>query len=292
MNSNKFPSNSELSKRDKPYLIAEIGINHNGSVDIAKQLITVAKECEFDAVKFQKRTIEVVYSTEELNRPRDSVFGTLNKHLKEGLEFGRDEYKEIDKFCKNLGITWFASPWDNESVDFLEYFDIPVYKVASACLTDSGLLSKIKETNKPVILSTGMSTVGQIRKALDYLNPEVTSLLHCVSTYPAENIELNLSAIETLRSEFALPVGYSGHEKGILPSVISFSKFNAVIIERHVTLDRSMWGSDQAASLEPSGMKRLVQYINESVECIGRPEKEILPSEVSVMNKLRRVTDF
>ncbi len=287
-----FPSNSELLSRQLPYLIAEIGINHNGDINIAKQLIEISKNCGFDAVKFQKRTVEKVYSEEELEKSRESVFGFKNRDLKIGLEFGLSNYQEIDIFCKNIGITWFASPWDLESVDFLKDFELPAYKVASACLTDSDLLRKIRDTEKPIILSTGMSTLHQIEMALKIVGQEKTTLLHCVSTYPALNTELNLSVIETLRSAFGLPVGYSGHEKGILPSVIAASKYKAAIIERHVTLDRTMWGSDQSASLEPAGMAKLVQYLKESIECIGNDKKRILDSEVPILNKLRRVKDF
>lgn len=288
----RFPTNAQLTENTFPFLIAEIGINHNGDLSLAKKLISVAKLSGFDAVKFQKRTVEVVYTAEELDKPRESIYGSTNRDLKLGLEFGREEYLEIDEYCKSIGILWFASPWDTQSVDFLEQFNIPVYKVASACLTDSKLLARIKLTTKPVILSTGMSTMEQVNSAIDILDRSKTSLLHCVSTYPAENSDLNLEVINTLRQSFKLPVGYSGHERGVLPSVIAVASYQASIIERHITLDRSMWGSDQAASLEPQGMYKLVKYINESIESRGSKNKMILDSELPVLKKLRRISDF
>ena len=288
----KFPSNAELTESEFPYLIAEIGINHNGDLELAKKLINIAKLSGFNAVKFQKRTIEVVYTSEELDKPRESIYGATNRDLKIGLEFSTNEYSEINEYCKSLEILWFASPWDVQSVDFLEQFDIPVYKIASACLTDSNLLTRVKQTGKPVILSTGMSTMSQIDSAIKLLDPSKTSLLHCVSTYPAENSDLNLEIINTLKESFKLPVGYSGHEKGVLPSVIAVASYKASIIERHITLDRTMWGSDQAASLEPQGMYKLIKYINESIECRGDKEKIVLDSELPVLQKLRRVSDF
>jgi len=288
----KFPTNTELLENRYPFLIAEIGINHNGDLELAKKLIDVAKLSGFNAVKFQKRTIELVYTPEELDKPRDSIYGLTNRDLKIGLEFDKEEYLKIDEYCKNLGMIWFASPWDLQSVDFLEQFNIPVYKVASACLTDSKLLSRINQTGKPVILSTGMSTMNQVNSALNFLDRSKTSLLHCVSTYPAENSDLNLEIINTLRESFKLPVGYSGHERGVLPSVIAVASYQACIVERHITIDRSMWGSDQAASLEPQGMSKLVKYISESIECRGDKNKTILDSEIPVLQKLRRVSDF
>lgn len=277
---------------DSCYLIAEVGINHNGDISLAKKLINLAKESGFHAVKFQKRTIEVVYSQEELLRSRESVFGTTNADLKYGLEFEREEYVDLKNHCDSIGIDWFASPWDVKSVDFLESLGVIAHKVASACLTDSELLRKLASTEKPIIMSTGMSNLEQVRKALSFFDLEKVILLHCVSTYPAKNEDLNLRVIDTLRNEFDCLVGYSGHEVGILPSVIAFATYKACVIERHITVDRSLWGSDQAASLEPSGMSRLVQYIEESKQIHGNGVKRILEAEVPISDKLRRKTDF
>ena len=195
------------------FVIAEIGINHNGSIDIAKKLINMAHIFGCDAVKFQKRTIDVVYTEEELKMPRQSVFGNTNGDLKRGLEFGYDEYKEIDKYCKSLGILWFASCWDVQSVDFIEQFDVCAHKIPSACVTDLNLIHRVKETNKPILLSTGMSTMEEIEKAVEITGLDNTIIYHCTSTYPTNNKEINLKAIETLKEKFDCPIGYSGHEK-------------------------------------------------------------------------------
>jgi len=277
---------------DSVYLIAEIGINHNGSIKIAKELMKAAKDAGFNAVKFQKRTVNVVYSAEELAKPRESVFGNTNGELKYGLEFGKSDYLEIRRFANELSIDWFASPWDLESVDFLEDLNVVAHKVASASLTDKKLLLKLKETEKPIILSTGMSTMSQISSAVKILGAKNLILMHTVSTYPAKNHDLNLSTINTLRNEFGLLIGYSGHEVGVLPSVLAVSKYKACVLERHITLDRSMWGSDQSASLEPNGMNRLVKYIYEAREVEGDGIKRVLDLEIPIQEKLRRVTDF
>jgi N-acetylneuraminate synthase len=282
-----------VSENDPVYLIAEIGINHNGDLETAKELIRLAKECGFDAVKFQKRTIEIVYSSAELAKERPNHFGNTNGHLKRGLEFGINEYALIDKYCRELGIHWFASPWDTESVDFLEKFDVVAHKVASACLTDAGLLNKLAATGKPVFLSTGMSTVEQIEKAVSLLTPGKVILMHAVSVYPAREDQLNLSVIDEMKRRFPeIPIGYSGHEVGVIPSVIAVAKYGAVTIERHITLDRSLWGSDQAASLEPDGFKRVAQYIRSIPVLAGTPAKRILEEEFPILDKLRRVKDF
>ncbi len=275
---------------ENTYLIAEIGINHNGSLDNACRLIENAKVAGFDAVKFQKRTVDVVYTKEELEQPRENFYGKTNGDLKRGLEFSHDAYSKIDKFCRDLGIDWFASPWDEASVDFLEDFGVVAHKIASASLTDKSLLEKISKTKKPVFLSTGMSTLDQINKAVDILDKSNLILLHAVSSYPVKDSDLNLSAINTLRSKFnGIPIGYSGHEVGVLPSVIAVAKFGAVCVERHITLDRAMWGSDQSASLELPGMVKMVRDIREIPKLIGTGEKEIQDIEVGPMNKLRRV---
>ncbi len=271
------------------YLVAEIGINHNGDVEIAKKLIDKAVEYGFDAVKFQKRTVEIVYTPEDLARVRESPFGTTNGDLKRGLEFGEREFKAIDRHCREQKIQWFCSPWDEGSVDFLEPFDPVCYKVASACLTDHGLLKHIKAKGRPIILSTGMSTADEVDRAVAVLEGAPVLVMHTTSTYPSKDDELNLSVIATLRAKYGLPVGYSGHEVGVMPSVFAVVGFGACAVERHVTLDRAMWGSDQAASLEPRGMELLVKYIRQWPVARGNSAKRVLDSEVPIKQKLRRV---
>lgn len=293
MLSHVLVSQYEIGYENPVYLIAEIGINHNGDLDTALRLISNAKFAGFNAVKFQKRTIDIVYSAEELAQPRTSTYGETNGDLKRGLEFGVDEYKQIDQHCKSIDIDWFASPWDLQSVDFLEEFNVPAHKVASACLTDADLLKKLRKTGKPIFLSTGMSTLEQIRKAVSLLDSGNLVLLHTVSTYPARDEMLNLSAIETLKREFPeVPIGYSGHEVGLLPSVVAVAKYGAVCIERHITLDRSMWGSDQAASIELEGMIRLVRDIRQIPRMLGTGEKVVIPDELPIQKKLRRVDNL
>ena len=270
------------------YVIAEIGINHNGSVDLAKRLISVAVAAGCDAVKFQKRTVDVVYSAEELARPRESPFGETNGDLKYGLEFGVDEYREIDRYCKAVNIPWFASCWDEASVDFISAFDVPCFKIASASLTDDALLRKTRAAGKPIILSTGMSTTEEVDHAIAVLGPQDLIVLHACSTYPADYEELNLLAIRTMHERYGLPVGYSGHETGIATSVASVV-LGACCVERHVSLDRAMWGSDQAASLEPNGMTRLVRDIRLVERSMGDGVKRVFEREYPVMKKLRRV---
>ena len=283
---------STCGQNDKVYTIAEIGINHNGSLENALRLIDHAVDAGYNAVKFQKRTVDIVYTAEDLSKPRESVFGKTNGDLKYGLEFDESQYKTISDYCKSKNIDWFASPWDVPSVDFLERANVIAHKVASACLTDASLLKAIGTTGKPVFLSTGMSTLDQIGRAIKTIGHNKIILLHCVSTYPAKNADLNLSVIDTLRKTFNLNIGYSGHEVGVLPSVIAVAKYGACVVERHITLDRSMWGSDQSASLELSGSRKLISYINECRDLDGSPEKRILDIEVENMRKLRRVDDF
>jgi N-acetylneuraminate synthase len=270
------------------YIIAEIGINHNGDVNLAKKLINVAVAAGCNAVKFQKRTIDVVYTPEELARPRESPFGTTNGELKYGLEFGLEEYQAIDGYCRAIGIPWFASCWDEQSVDFIDQFDPPCYKIASASLTDFDLLRHTRARGKPVILSTGMSSLEQIDQAALVLGKENLVLLHACSTYPAYYEELNLRAIAVLRQRYGVPVGYSGHETG-LPSSVAAACMGACVVERHITLDRAMWGSDQAASLEPNGIMRLVRDIRLVEKSLGDGVKRVLPREVPILEKLRRV---
>ena len=270
------------------YVIAEIGINHNGDLGLARQLIDVAVAAGCSAVKFQKRTVDVVYTAEELARPRESPFGTTNGDLKRALEFGADAYAAIDAHCREKGIAWFASPWDEASVDFLERFDVPCHKVASASLTDDGLLRRMRATGKPVILSTGMSTMAQVDHAVEVLGRDRLVILHATSTYPAKYEELNLRVIPALAQRFGVPVGYSGHETGIASSVAAVA-MGACVVERHLTMDRAMWGSDQAASLEPNGMTRLLRDIRLVELAMGSGEKRLLEAEVPIMKKLRRV---
>jgi len=246
----------------------------------------VAAGC--DAVKFQKRSVEVVYSAEELARPRESPFGATNGDLKRGLEFGADQYAEIDRYCAGANIMWFASCWDEASVDVIEQFKPPCYKIASASLTDDQLLRHHRKTGRPLILSTGMSTLEQIDHSVEVSGQRDLVLLHTTSTYPSELGELNLRAIPTLRERYGVPVGYSGHEVGLYTTLAAVV-LGACVIERHITLDRAMWGSDQAASVEPQGFSRLVKDIRAVETAMGDGVKKVYPSEVPIMQKLRRV---
>ena len=270
------------------YVIAEIGINHNGDIDLAKRLISVAVAAGCDAVKFQKRTVEIVYTEKELATPRPNPWGDTNGDLKRGLEFGQEEYDEIDAFCRSIKIDWFVSPWDEISVDFMEQYDTPVYKIASASLTDDNLLRHIRKTGKPIILSTGMSTYAEIDHAVDVLGKEDLILMHATSTYPAKYEQLNLRAIPNMIARYGVPVGYSGHETGI-PTSVAAAVLGASCVERHITMDRAMWGSDQAASLEPNGISRLVRDIRLCEQSMGDGIKRVYEEEIPVMKKLRRV---
>lgn len=270
------------------FIIAEIGINHNGSVKMAKNLIDIAVSAGCNAVKFQKRTIEVVYTKEELAMPRPNHFGETNYDLKYGLEFGYDDYKEIDQYCKEKKIIWFASCWDEGSVDFIDQFDPPCYKISSASLTDDNLLKYTKSKGKPILLSTGMSTIEEIDHAIEILGEDDLILYHCTSTYPTENEELNLTVIQTLSNRYDCPIGYSGHERGITPSILSVV-YGAVSVERHITSDRALWGSDHAASLEPPGLYKMIRDIRLIPKMAGNGEKVIYESEKPIIKKLRRV---
>jgi N-acetylneuraminate synthase len=279
----------KLVGTDEPcYVIAEIGINHNGNVDLAKRLISVAVAAGCDAVKFQKRTVEVVYTAKELETPRENPFGTTNGDLKRGLEFGVDDFAELSDFCKSVKIDWFVSPWDEGSVDLIEEFNPPVWKIASASLTDDNLLRHVRKTGKPVIASTGMSTYEEIDHAVDVLGKKDLILMHTTSTYPAKYEQLNLRAIPNMIERYGVPVGYSGHETGIPTSVAAFV-LGACCVERHITMDRAMWGSDQAASLEPNGISRLVRDIRLVEQSMGDGVKRVYEEEIPVMKKLRRV---
>ena len=247
----------EIGPDHPTFVVAEIGINHNGSLQTAKQLIDAAVSAGCDAVKFQKRSVEVVYTSEELARPRESPFGATNGDLKRGLEFGVDQYAEIDRYCADKNIMWFASCWDEASVDVIEQFKPACYKIASASLTDDGLLRHHRSTGRPLIASTGMSTLEQIDHSVEVLGQRDLVLLHTTSTYPSEVAELNLRAIPRLVERYGIPIGYSGHEVGLYTTLAAVV-LGACVVERHITLDRAMWGSDQAASVEPQGFGRLV----------------------------------
>lgn len=270
------------------FFVAEIGINHNGDLDLARKLISASLLAGCDAVKFQKRTVDVVYTREELARPRESPFGATNGDLKRGLEFGPEQYRDVAEYCRLHNILWFASCWDEASVDFLEPFNPPCYKIASASLTDDNLLRHHRRCGRPLILSTGMSTVEQIDRAVEVLGTGDLVLMHTTSTYPSKPEELNLRAIQTLQERYRVPVGYSGHEVGLSTSVAAVA-LGACMIERHITLDRAMWGSDQAASVEPQGFARLVRDTRSVETALGDGVKRVFPSEVPILEKLRRV---
>lgn len=287
MNKTVKIGNKSIGKGHPRYVVAEIGINHNGSLDTAKKLIDAAVKCGCDAVKFQKRTVDVVYTPEELARPRENPFGSTNGDLKRGLEFGLKEFKEIDAYCKAKNIDWLASCWDEDSVDFIEQFQPPAYKIASASLTDDELLLHHKKYGRPIIISTGMSTMEEIQHAVDLLGTDNLIILHSTSTYPSKPEELNLKMVETLEKKFPVPIGYSGHEVGLIASYAA-SVLGACMIERHITLDRSMWGSDQSASVEPQGIAKLVTYLRELDLILGNGVKQVYASEVPIREKLRR----
>jgi len=269
------------------FVVAEIGINHNGDINVAKKLIDLAVFAGCNAVKFQKRTIEVVYSAEELAKPRENPFGATNGDLKYGLEFGYEEYKEFDKYCREKNMIWFASCWDEGSVDFINQFNVPCYKIASPSMTDDGLLLYTKAKGKPIIMSTGMSTLEQIDHAVEILGNDNLIILHTTSTYPAYYEELNLSVIPALKKRYGVPIGYSGHETGIASSTAAVA-LGACVVERHITLDRSMWGSDQAASLGPNGVIKMISEIRLVETAMGDGVKRVIEREEPIIKKLRR----
>jgi N-acetylneuraminate synthase len=270
------------------FIIAEIGINHNGSVKIAKKLIDIAVSAGCDAVKFQKRTVDFVYSAKELAMPRPNPFGETNGDLKRGLELKFEDYEEIDNYCMKKGIMWFASCWDKNSVDFIDYFNPPCYKIASASLTDDELLRHTASKGKPILISTGMSTLEEIDHAINVLDTENIVLYHCTSTYPTDAEESNLLAIRDFMERYDYPIGYSGHERGISPSTLAIA-LGACSLERHITLDRTMWGSDHAASLEPEGLFRLIRDSRAVPVLLGNGKKVVYESEKQIIKKLRRV---
>jgi N-acetylneuraminate synthase len=273
------------------YVIAEIGINHNGDLEIAKQMIDAAVHAGVDAVKFQKRTPEIATPPDQQAQMRETPWGYITYlEYRHKVEFSEEQYYEIEKYCKLKGIAWLVSVWDEPSVDFMEKFETPAYKIPSASLTDAGLIRKARATGKPLILSTGMSTMEQIRKGVQAAGEKDLVLMHCTSTYPCEPEELNLKMIETLRHEFPnVPIGYSGHEVGLVPSAVAVA-LGACMLERHLTLNRAMWGSDQAASVEPGGFEKLVKYIRVTEAGMGDGVKKVYESEQSSLKKLRRVS--
>ncbi len=281
--------NEKLVEPGAPiYLIAEVGINHNGSLDDALALIKVAKESGCDAVKFQKREPDVCVPEDQKNQLRETPWGEMTYlEYRKRVELSKGDYHEISRFAKEIQIDWFASPWDVPSVHFLQELDAPAIKIASACLTDDELLKEIKLTNLPVILSTGMSTIQQIDHAISLLDSANLILMATTSSYPMAPEEANLRTIATLSDRFGLPVGYSGHESGLQISIAA-AALGAVAIERHITLDRTNWGTDQSASLEPKGLEKLVRDIRIVEKALGDGKKRVWESELIPMRKLRR----
>ena len=273
----------------KPYLIAEIGINHNGDIKITKQLIKNAKDCGFDSVKFQKRTINIVYDEKTLDTTRQSPWGETTREQKLGLEFEKKEYDEIDKYCKELNIDWFASAWDVESLKFLENYNLKYNKIASAMIVDNFFLNEVAKTQIHTFISTGMSSKNDIDNAVNIFKKNDCSfeLMHCVSTYPMKIEDANLITINQLKNEYNCNVGYSGHENGVVVSLAA-TMLGITSLERHITLDRTMYGSDQSASLEFSGMKNLTESIGKVLLAIGEESLgKIIDEEIPIAKKLR-----
>ncbi|MBI1937451.1 MAG: N-acetylneuraminate synthase family protein [Ignavibacteriales bacterium] len=271
------------------YIIAEIGINHNGSVELAKKLIDGAVFAGCDAVKFQKRTPELCVPRDQWDIERDTPWGRITYlEYRHKVEFGYDEYKEIDNYCRQKGIDWFASPWDEAALDFLEQFDPVLYKIASASLTDDDLLKKMKDSSRPIMLSTGMSSLEEVEQAVKLLGEENLMIAQSTSTYPCKLDQLNLKVISSYKEKFPkVPVGYSGHEVGLAPTLAAVA-LGAAFVERHITLDRAMWGTDQAASVEIGGMFRLVKDIRDIEKALGDGMKKVYDSEFGNIKKLRR----
>jgi N-acetylneuraminate synthase len=271
------------------FIIAEVGINHNGDLENAKKLIDAAKHAGVDAVKFQKRTPELCVPLDQRNQMRETPWGYITYlDYRYKTEFGEKEYTEIDRYCKQVGINWFVSVWDEEAVNFMEKFNPICYKIPSASLTDQKLLKHLRTTGRPLILSTGMSTMEQINGSVNLIGQENLAITHATSTYPCDPHELNLRMIETLRKTFTCPIGYSGHEVGLVTSAVAVG-LGACMVERHITLDRAMWGSDQAASVEPGGFEKLVKYIRVTEMAVGDGVKKVYESELPSQKKLRRV---
>ena len=271
------------------YIVAEIGINHNGDLETAKRMIDASMLAGVDAVKFQKRTPELCVPPDQQGKMRETPWGYVSYlEYRHKVEFGEEAYRAIDAYCRERRLTWFVSVWDEPSVDFMQPFDPVCYKIPSASLTDHGLLRRARDTGRPVVLSTGMSTMEQIESAVQVLGTENLIINHATSTYPCEPRELNLRTISTLRERFPCPIGYSGHEVGLIPTVAAVT-LGACMVERHITLDRAMWGSDQAASIEPGGFQRLVKYLRVTELALGDGVKRVYDSEQASLRKLRRI---
>jgi len=289
MNREVSIGNRKIGDGYPAYIIGEIGINHNGDIDVAKKLMEVAKNAGADAVKFQKRTPELCVPEHQRSQMRDTPWGYITYlDYRYKVEFDEESYTEIDRFAKELGIDWFASSWDIPSLEFIGRFNPPAHKLPSALLTDLELLRAYRATGKPLIVSTGMSTLDQIKTALELIGEENLILCHTTSSYPCPPEELNLRMIQTLRDMTSLcPIGYSGHEVGLVPSAVAVA-LGACLVERHITLDRAMWGSDQSASVEPQGLASLVKYIRVTERSLGDGVKRVYDSELSSLSKLRR----
>ena len=287
----KISNNRSIGDGQPSYVIAEIGINHNGEVSIAKKLIDAAVDAGCDAVKFQKRTPEICVPRDQWEKERDTPWGKMTYiEYKKRIEFERDEFSEIDAYCKSKGIDWFASCWDEPSVDFMEQFEPVMYKMASASLTDLPLLSKVRSTGRPLMLSTGMSTTHEIEVAVKHVGLDNLMIAHSTSAYPCPPEELNLRMIHTLMEKYpGIPIGYSGHETGLATTQAAVA-MGASFVERHFTLDRAMWGTDHAASVEPAGMARLVRNIRDIELAMGDGVKKVYDSEIEPRKRLRRVS--
>jgi len=289
MNREVSIGNRQIGDGYPVYIVGEIGINHNGDIDVAKKLMEVAKKSGADAVKFQKRTPELCVPEHQRNQMRDTPWGYITYlDYRYKVEFDEEAYTEIDRYAKELDLDWFASSWDIPSLEFIERFDPPAHKIPSALLTDLELLRAYRATGKPLIVSTGMSTLDQIKTALELIGEENLILCHTTSSYPCPPEELNLRMIQTLRDMTSqCPIGYSGHEVGLVPSAVAVA-MGACLVERHITLDRAMWGSDQSASVEPQGLATLVKYIRVTERSLGDGVKRVYDSELSSLSKLRR----
>jgi N-acetylneuraminate synthase len=271
------------------FVVAEVGINHNGDLGIAKKLIDAARLAGVDAVKFQKRTPELCVPEDQRDKMRETPWGYISYlDYRYRVEFDKDSYQEIDRYAEQGDIDWFVSVWDEPSIDFMEAFDPICYKIPSASLTDHALLKHARQTGRPMILSTGMSTMAQIEAAVDVIGTQDLLITHATSSYPCLPGELNLKMVATLRDKFPCPIGYSGHEVGLVPSAVAVA-LGASLVERHITLDRAMWGSDQAASVEPGGFMKLVKYLRVTEEALGDGVKQVYVSELASLSKLRRV---
>lgn len=282
--------NNYVNSPNSIYFIGEIGINHNGDINLAKKIMKEAKSAGFSAVKFQKRNPEITTPLEVRNNIRETPWGEMTYiDYKFKIELQKQEYDEINKYAKELGIDWFASCWDEESLDFISRYDLPCIKIASACITNKNLMNQHVKTEKPLIMSTGMSNLDQIEKAFNILSKNPLAILHATSTYPCPPEELNLNMIKTLHSLYPEhPIGYSGHESGLSTSIAA-AVLGAKIIERHITIDRALWGTDQAASLGPDGMRKLIGSVNSIIRSMGDGVKKVYDSEQKSIMNLRPI---